>query len=66
MKTCLGPETRIHRYYGPTNRGFASLDAEGQTRLRQDLEMLWTAHNRAGADYTTVFVEYLEVIGARV
>lgn len=54
------------QYYGPTNRAFASLDAEGQTRLRQELEMLWVSHNRAGADCTTVFAEYLEVIGIRV
>ena len=53
-------------YYGPTNRAFASLDAEGQTQLRQDLETLWAAHNRAGADCTTVMAEYLEVIGVRV
>lgn len=53
-------------YYGPTNRAFASLDAEGQVQLRQDLEMLWTAHNRAGAGCTTVLAEYLEVIGIRV
>jgi SAM-dependent methyltransferase len=52
-------------YYGPTNRAFASLDAEGQARLRQDLEQLWTGHNQAGADCTTVFAEYLEVIGIR-
>lgn len=51
--------------YGPTNRAFASLDAEGQARLRQELETLWTAHNRAGAGCTTVFAEYLEVIGIR-
>ncbi len=56
----------FRQYYGPANRAFASLDDEGQTRLRQNLEMLWTAHNRAGADCTTVFAEYLEVIGIRV
>ena len=56
----------FRQYYGPTNRAFASLDTEGQTRLRQELEMLWTTHNRAGADCTTVFAEYLEVIGIRV
>ena len=56
----------FRRYYGPTNRAFASLDDEGHTRLRQELEMLWTAHNRAGADCTTVCAEYLEVIGIRV
>jgi SAM-dependent methyltransferase len=53
-------------YYGPTNRAFASLDAEGQARLRQELEALWAAHNRGGADCTLVFAEYLEVIGIRV
>ncbi len=53
-------------YYGPINRAFASLDADGQAQLRQELETLWAAHNRAGADCTTVFAEYLEVIGVRV
>ena len=52
-------------YYGPTNRAFASLDAEGQADLRKDLEALWTAHNQAGPDCTTVYGEYLEVIGIR-
>ena len=52
-------------YYGPTNRAFASLDAEGQADLRRDLEALWSAHNQAGPDCTTVFAEYLEVIGIR-
>lgn len=56
----------FRRYYGPINRAFALLGDEGQARLRQELEMLWTAHNRAGADCTTVFAEYLEVIGIRV
>ncbi len=53
-------------YYGPANRAFASLDAEGQAQLRHELEALWTVHNRAGAGCTTVFAEYLEVIGTRV
>lgn len=52
-------------YYGPTNRAFASLDAEGQERLRTELEALWASHNRAGAECTTVFAEYLEVVGIR-
>jgi hypothetical protein len=50
-------------YYGPTNQAFASLDAGGCESLRQELEALWSAHNRAGMDCTTVFAEYLEVIG---
>ncbi len=53
-------------YYGPANRAFASLDAEGQAQLRHELEALWTVHNRAGAGCTTVFAEYLEVIGTRM
>ena len=53
-------------YYGPINRAFDSLDADGQAQLRQELETLWAAHNRAGADCTTVVAEYLEVIGVRV
>lgn len=52
-------------YYGPTNRAFASLDVDGQAQLRGEFESLWTTHNRAGADCTTVFAEYLEVIGVR-
>lgn len=52
-------------YYGPTNQAFASLDAGGREQLRRELEALWASHNRAGTDCTTVFAEYLEVIGIR-
>jgi SAM-dependent methyltransferase len=52
-------------YYGPTNQAFASLDASGSERLRQELEALWSSHNRAETGCTTVFAEYLEVIGIR-
>ena len=52
-------------YYGPTHQAFAALDGDGQDRLRQELESLWSAHNRGGRDTTTVFAEYLEVIGIR-
>jgi SAM-dependent methyltransferase len=52
-------------YYGPTYQAFASLDAGGCKSLRQELEALWSSHNRAGMDCTTVFAEYLEVIGIR-
>jgi SAM-dependent methyltransferase len=52
-------------YYGPTNKAFASLDVDGRENLRQELEALWSSHNRAGKDCTTVFAEYLEVIGVR-
>jgi SAM-dependent methyltransferase len=52
-------------YYGPTNQAFAALDAAGAGSLRRELEALWSSHNRAGRDCTTVFGEYLEVIGIR-
>jgi SAM-dependent methyltransferase len=52
-------------YYGPTNQAFASLDAGGSKSLRQELEALWSSQNRAGLGSTTVFAEYLEVIGIR-
>jgi hypothetical protein len=52
-------------YYGPTHQAFTSLDATGGESLRQELEALWTSHNRAGLGSTTVFAEYLEVIGVR-
>lgn len=52
-------------YYGPINRAFASLDAGGCEHLRQELEVLWSSHNRAEMECTTVLAEYLEVIGSR-
>jgi ubiquinone/menaquinone biosynthesis C-methylase UbiE len=52
-------------YYGPTTQAFASLDANDGESLRRELEALWTSHNRAGVGSTTVFAEYLEVIGVR-
>ena len=52
-------------YYGPTNQAFASLDIHGRESLHRELESLWSVHNRAGTDCTTVFAEYLEVIGIR-
>jgi SAM-dependent methyltransferase len=51
--------------YGPTTQAFAALDATAGALLRQELEALWTSHNRAGAGITTVSAEYLEVIGIR-
>jgi SAM-dependent methyltransferase len=52
-------------YYGPTNQAFAALDVGGREHLRQELEALWSSHNRAGRDCTTVLTEYLGVIGVR-
>jgi hypothetical protein len=52
-------------YYGPMNQAFASVHPVDRERLRQELEALWSSHNRAGAGSTTVLAEYLEVIGVR-
>ena len=52
-------------YYGPANRAFAALDADGQAALRGDLEQLWSAHNQAHDGGTEVAAEYLEVAAIR-
>ena len=36
--------------YGPMSRAFASLDANGQEKLRNELVSLWSAHNKAADD----------------
>lgn len=52
-------------YYGPSNRAFAALDESGSGKLRQELEALWSEHNRGTNDLTVVQAEYLEVIAVR-
>jgi len=52
-------------YYGPTQRAFATLDAQGQAALRRDLESLWSSHNRATDGTTHIESEYLEVRAVR-
>lgn len=52
-------------YFGPTQKAFESLDAEGQNALRSDLEHLWTEHNQASDGSTLVESEYLEVRAVR-
>ena len=56
----------FRQYYGPTNRAFASLDENDARKLRNELEALWSTHNRGGDDLTVVEAEYLEVIAVRV
>jgi hypothetical protein len=53
--------------YGPTTRAFASLDANGQEKLRHELVRLWSSHNNASDNNTTTKVDadYLEVIATR-
>lgn len=55
----------FRKYYGPTNRAFAALDANGQAALRCDLEQLWSEHNCSNNGATIVEPEYLEVIATR-
>jgi 2-polyprenyl-3-methyl-5-hydroxy-6-metoxy-1,4-benzoquinol methylase len=53
------------QYYGPLNRAFAALDADGQDALRRELEQLWVAHNLAANGATHTEPEYLEVVAVR-
>jgi len=55
----------FRQYYGPTNRAFASLDENSAKRLRDELEGLWSEHNRGGDELTVVAAEYLEVVAIR-
>jgi SAM-dependent methyltransferase len=53
-------------YYGPTNRGYASLGEAARQALHEDLIALW-AHNNLNTDGTTrVEAEYIEVNATRV
>ncbi len=51
--------------YGPMSRAFASLNADGQEKLRSELVALWSANNTAAGNSTRVDAEYLEVIATR-
>jgi ubiquinone/menaquinone biosynthesis C-methylase UbiE len=51
--------------YGPVNRAFALLDFEERESLQEELEALWSLHNRAQSGITVVEAEYLEVIATR-
>lgn len=53
------------QFYGPTQRAFAALDADGQAAFRKDLEGLWTAHNKGNRGSTLVESEYLQVVALR-
>jgi SAM-dependent methyltransferase len=55
----------FRKYFGPTQKAFESLDADGQNALRSDLEALWTEHNQATDGTTQVESEYLEVRATR-
>ncbi len=49
-------------FYGPTNRAFAALDAEGQAALQGDIMELLGRLNRGGKQSLIVPSEYLEVV----
>jgi SAM-dependent methyltransferase len=55
----------FRKFYGPTQRAFDALDAEGQAALRRDLEAHWSEHNRADDGTTHVEGEYLEVVATK-
>lgn len=55
----------FRRYYGPTHKAFAALDAAGQAALHADLEKMLAARNVGGADSLVVPGEYLEVVITR-
>lgn len=52
-------------YYGPTNRGQASLDEAGKMAFHEDLTSLWSRNNNATDGTTKILAEYIEVIGLR-
>lgn len=56
----------FRKYYGPTQKAFEALDANGQDALRKDLEDLWSQHNSASDGTTRVVSEYLEVRVTRI
>jgi SAM-dependent methyltransferase len=64
----FAPDAVVEFYrtnYGPMARAFASLDVNGQERLRSELIQLWSIHNQAADGTTQVDAEYLEVIATR-
>lgn len=68
FKYSFGPAEVVEffrQYYGPTNRAFSTLDADGQAALRADLEQLWWKYNQATDGTTYIESEYLEVQAVR-
>jgi len=52
-------------YHGPANRAFASLNRAGRVNLQEEMEELWSTHNRARGGFTKVDAEWLEVVAKR-
>jgi SAM-dependent methyltransferase len=55
----------FRRFYGPTHKAFAALDADGQARLEHDLTAVLERLNVAGTRALVVPGEYLEVVVTR-
>jgi SAM-dependent methyltransferase len=52
-------------YYGPMNKTFGALDAQGQAAFQQDLLALMHSRNRSGDSTLVLPSEYLEVVVER-
>jgi len=52
----------FRKFYGPTHKAFAALDAAGAQRLHDDLVALLERHNVGGAHSLVVPAEYLEAV----
>lgn len=52
-------------YYGPTNRGFSSLNDSARNAFHEDITALWDRNNIAKDGTTRVLAEYIEVIGTK-
>lgn len=55
----------FREYFGPIQRAFNALDAEGQDALRRDLEEAFSQYNRATDGTTLLEGEYLDVAATR-
>lgn len=49
-------------WYGPFNRAYAALDAQGQAAFTQEVFALLAAGNRSGDSTLVLPSEYLEVV----
>jgi len=55
----------MREYYGPLNKAFGALDAEGQDALESDLISLAEGYNRSDDGTAVLHADYLEVVAAR-
>lgn len=64
----FGPKDVValfRKYFGPTQRTFARLDAAAQDKLAIELEKQWAEHNQSTDGSTCVDAEYLDVRAVR-